>query len=449
MRRLLVGACVVALVAGGHAFAELVYFTRGGQSQLSATIEGESVRLETPGGPKTFPKGDFAAIVPGHRPLDEWVIRRDSARKDGSALARFAAAWWALENGLTDEAISSLEELRPAATSLAPANRAISAIDRLALPCPDSDLDALKTRLKPLRFREVRGPHAILLHQHSEAEALERLDVIERVVKTFHIAFAAQGVELPPPGRQLVSVYFANRRHYVEALHHLDAAAFAETQGYYHPILHAVFAFDTRSTEDQQAGRRAIANRKLVGDAPSELARRTLLLDLDWRSTDLGILAHETVHQLTIASGLAPRFDDFPTWLHEGLAAQFEVVRGGRWAGFGRLNDRRLPDWRSIQPAPRLTPLLRDAGFGRGYRRDLYAQSWALVYFLKKAHPREFLAFLDLLRTPTAEAIVRPDRAYEAFRAAFGLELSGLEAEWHRFLADLKTPLEEGRPGAP
>ena len=81
---------------------------------------------------------------------------------------------------------------------------------------------------------------------------------------------------------------------------------------------------------------------------------------------------------------------------------QFEVIRGGRWAGIGRAHDLRLPDWRRIQPPLRLEPLVRDAGFGRGYNRDLYAQAWALVYYLRAQHPQQFLTFLDLLRAPDA-----------------------------------------------
>jgi Protein of unknown function (DUF1570) len=446
MSRILAVACVAALIAGGPALADLVYFARGGQAQLPATVEGDLVGLDTPDGRLTFPRADFAAIVPEPRPIDDWSARRDVATKDGGVDARFAAAWWALENGLTDQAIAAIEELRPIASATGPTARAIAAIDRLSPPCPDPDLDPLRNRLKPLRFRESRGPHAILFHQHGEAEALERLGLIERVIKTFQVVFAAQGIELPAPERRLVSVYFADHRDYVGFLRRVDGEVFAETQGYYHPILRAVFAFDARSSDEQQAGRRAIANRKVAGESPAELARRALLLDLDWRATDLGILAHETAHQLTTECGLAPRFDDFPTWLHEGIAAQFEVVRGGRWAGFGRANDRRLPDWRSIKPGPRLAPLLRDFGFGRGYRRDLYAESWALVYYLRKTHPREFQAFLDLLRSPRVETIVpRPDRAFEAFRSAFGDDLAGLEADWRRFLDGLKTPLEQGR----
>jgi hypothetical protein len=218
-----------------------------------------------------------------------------------------------------------------------------------------------------------------------------------------------------------------------------------ETQGYYHPTLRTVLAYDTRSGDDQRAGRRVIANRKVAGDPASELDRRSLLLDLAWRETDLGILAHETVHQLVAETGLAPRFDDLPIWLHEGLAEQFEVIRGGRWAGFGRVNERRLLDWRSINPAPRLSPLLRDVGLGHGYRRETYAEAWGLVGFLRKSHPREFLAFLDLLRNPTNEASARPDRAYDAFRSAFGANLAEIEAEWHQHLAGLKTLFEDAK----
>jgi hypothetical protein len=441
--------CLAAFSLVGPACAELVYFARGGQAQLSATIEGEQARLDTPDGPKIFARSDFLSIVPGHDPLGEWTARRDAALKSGSVDEKFAAAWWALENGLTGEAIASFGELRAVASTHEPTRRAIAGLDAMALPCPDPDLDPLRSRLRPLRFREVRGDHVVLLHQVGDLEARERLDVLERVVRTFTLALAAQGVELPPLRRRLASVYFADRRDYARFLRLVDAGAFDDTQGYYHPILRAVFAFDSRSTDEQKAGRRAIGNRRRDGAVESDLARRSLLLDLDWRANDLGIAAHETIHQLVAETGLAPRFDDFPLWLHEGLAAQFEVVRGGRWAGFGRSHDLRLPDWRSIHPAPRLAPLLRDAGFGHGYRRDVYAESWALVYFLRKTRPREFLAFLDRLRTPLPVSTSRSDRAFDAFRAAFGDDLAGLELAWHRYLADLKTPLESGRPAPP
>ncbi len=451
VRALTAGCALVAALAAGLARADLVYFAGGGQAQLPATIEGNRVRLETPDGPRRFDRRDFLAVEPGDDPARDWPARRDSATRDGRIEALFAASWWAMENGLTDEAVALLRSSRPLAASSghAPSLRALAMLDELEAPCPDRpDLASIVARLRPARFAEARGAHVVLLYQGDEAEARRRLDVLERVVATFALGFSAQGVQVSAPRQKLVSVWFADRVDYASFLRRSDAAPFADTQGFYHPTSRVVFAHDTRSSEGHRGRLRAIANRRKDGAPAAEVDRLALLLDLDWRGTDLGIAAHETVHQLTVASGLARRPEEFPSWLHEGLAAQFEVVRGGRWAGVGRVNDLRMPDWRGIHPAPRLAPLLSDEGFARGYRRDSYAEAWALVFFLRKARPVEFLGYLDRLRNPGLEAVPAHDRALLAFRAAFGDDLPGLERDWRRFLADLRTPLESGRPRA-
>ncbi len=200
-----------------------------------------------------------------------------------------------------------------------------------------------------------------------------------------------------------------------------------------------------------------VDGRALIDRLGREAAYRTMLLDLDWRTMDLGLAAHEMVHQLVWDSGLAPRHDAFPIWLHEGFAAQFELIRGGRWAGIGRANDLRLPDWRGLQSPARLEKLIRDVGFGHGYSRDLYAQAWALVYDLRSQHPAEFLTFLDLLRNPIAEPSPADEtggtaggppggRVESCFRRAFGQDLGGLEREWHAFMATVRTPIEQHAP---
>ena len=102
---------------------------------------------------------------------------------------------------------------------------------------------------------------------------------------------------------------------------------------------------------------------------------------------------------------------------------------------------------------------MRDAGFGRGYSRDLYAQAWALVYYLRTRHPGEFLTFLDLLRNPVADpddgddtGAAAPARSpaasgtVAAFRRAFGDDLDALERDWHQFMAGIRTPLEQHAP---
>lgn len=458
--------------------ADLFYFAEGGAVQLRGETQGEKIILETPDGPLDFHHNDFRAIVPGHWPEDEWESRRASALANG-AEARFAAAWWALENGLTPQAVAMVHEAHAVDPRHAPSARMVAALERLDKPLPDPDLGPIR-RAMGGHPDESRSTHVLLLHQHGRADADERIDLLERVVTSYYLLLAAQGIELPAPRHRLATAWFARRRDYLAFLNSEKASAFRATQGYYHPTLEAVFTYDARSSDRQKTAREAIAARRREmsrirgeldplppggrlrlqsGEVTSlgghqtearqrlerrlrDVDRQELLLEMERRSLDFGTAAHETVHQLVAASDLAPRHNDFPVWLHEGFAAQFEVLRGGRWAGIGRAHDHRLPDWRALQPPPRLVPLIRDIGFGQGYRRDSYAAAWALVYYLRKTHPQQFLTFIDLLRAPQSIPAPRDARAFSVFQSAFGENLTILEADWHRYMATLTTPLE-------
>jgi Protein of unknown function (DUF1570) len=337
------------------------------------------------------------------------------------------------------------------------------------------------------------GPHILLLHQHSDAEAAERIALLERVITGFYLTMAAEGLDLKVPTQRLVSAWFANQSDYLNFLKQNDGAAFATTRGYFHPTWNAVVAYDGRTHESQRQARQALeANhqevrraRELLDTLPPkarlklkmtnqaalslsrgqaqpvldrlerEAATQAMLLELDWRAVDMGTAAHEVIHQLVTGSGLAPRHDAFPHWLHEGFACQFEVIRGGRWAGISRAHDLRMPDWRKIQAAPNLERLVRDGGFNHGYQRDLYAQAWALVYFLRTQHPDQFVAFLDRLRGssfPIADDHVSEstsgDRIVNVFRRSFGNDLTAIEREWQTFMAGVRTPLEMHAPDA-
>ena len=446
-----VAASSLGLGCNATAVADWLQFARGGRAELPASVRGSTVVVDAPGGSISFPRQAFRAIVPGGRLDDEWARRRAAAESAPTAAGRFAAGWWALEHGLAPEALAQFRSAASAegVAGHAPLARVGRMLDRLDRPGGDPDLGPIRRSLGGSGWSERSGRHVTLIHQADEADARERLDVLDRVVETFTLALAAQGVDLTVPDRRLVSVWFARQADYVQFLRRSEAAPFADTQGYYHPTLGVVFAFDTRSAPDQAQARARIAVRRRDGSIPAEVAadldRQSLLLDLRWRDGDLGIAAHETVHQLVAATGLAPRLDDFPIWLHEGLAAQFEVVRGGRWAGFGRANDHRLPDWRSIRPAPQLAPLLDDAGLDHGYQRDRYAEAWALVYFLRKTRPAEFATFLDLLRAPRP-ASSPPAPPVVAFRSAFGPDLGATQAEWRRFMQAQAHPAEVNSP---
>jgi hypothetical protein len=426
-------------------------FAAGGRVQLPATIRGDEVLLEAPGGPWAFRKADFRAIVPEPRPEEAWESLRSRATA-GGASARYEAAWWALMNGLTPQAAAMLRSAHDADPAQQPTARMVAALDRLTKPCPDPDL-TLYRRLLPGRWRVARGPHTLVFHQHDDASAAERIDLFERVLTSYYLFFAALGFDPPPPAHRLVSAWFARQEDYLTFLRDDGADAFLTTTGYYHPTADLVVAADPRGTPPRRRAIAELAARRAEADdrARRDLDRRRLLLELECRSLDLGTAAHELVHQLVARTRLAPHHDDFPLWLHEGLAAQFEVVRGGRWAGIGQPHPLRLADWRRLATPPRLAPLVRDVGFGGGYHPGPYASAWALVDFLRREHPGQLVAFLDLLRTPDPDDSPRRGRVLSAFQAAFGPDLAPLESAWHRHVArlqagDVAAPAGEPRP---
>ena len=474
-----VAAIILVAVLTSTIRAELLYFAKGGRVQAAADVQGERVRVESPDGTIEFQRSDFRKIVPGHWPAREWPARREKTRA-GDAATRYAAAWWALENGLTAEAEAMLRSIHADEPHHQPTARMVAVLDRLDRPCTDPDLDRFRAALGQT-FDVVRSRRFVLFHQHPAGDATERIELLERVARSFYLLMASRGFELRVPPTRLLAAWFADQRDYQQFLRSSHAGAFLSTQGYFHPTFLAVVAFDARSASDQRARRDVLMTRQRELDALAtridampvqgrvrvalhgeptrtlgqtearatlararrDLARQQLLLDLERRSVDHGTAAHELVHQLVAASGLFRARADAPLWLHEGLAAQFEVVRGGQWAGISRAHDLRLPDWRAIRPVPALLPLLQDAGFGHGYDRDVYAASWALVYFLRHERPDAFVRFLDLLRAPAVAGAGGPDRWLHAFETAVGTDLASVERDWRSFLRSVQTPLEE------
>lgn len=462
--------------------AELVYFAKGGQAQVAATVEGERVIVNTPAGEFEFLKSDFKSIVPGNWPAREWESRKAAALA-GNAQARFEAAWWALENGLTPEAEVTLRAAGAADPKDAIVSRMLATLDALSRPCADSDVARLQHALGD-NVQIERGPHVLLLHQHTAEEAAERVGVLERVIRTYYLILAAQGLDLNVPKTRMASAWFKEHHDYRSFLRAEHADAFLGTRGYYHPTLRAVVAYDSRSAGAEKSGREAINARlreverlaatvdrmppearprisfpgepartmsrdeakAFVGLLRRDVSRQRVLWELQWRALDLGTASHEMVHQLMAASGLPARHAEFPMWLHEGFAAQFEVIRGGEWAGVGRAHDLRLNDWRQIKTIRRLPGLIRDEGFGRGYKRDLYASCWAFVYYLRKRHPQEFVSYLQLLGNPHVGDPSARGRSVETFRTVFGDSLDDLESDWRHFMDGVATPLESHSP---
>ena len=442
--------------AGRPARAELLYFQDGGRLHVAAEVRDGLVRIKGATEDYVFRTADFRAIVPGHNPEQDWQARRATALESGPE-ARFSAAWWALENGLIPEAVAMLRATH-ADRAHPPTARLVAILDRLAPHLPDPDASSLLHAIG-IPLDSARSRHVLLYHETTQEKAAAQLDLLERVLTAFYLALTADGIDLEPPAEKLVFVALRDQADYLAFLRSQHAGAFATTYGYYHPAYRAVVTFDLRTAPRWASAYRALE--RAHGDSPHgartaaelddprtrNLQRQRLLQEMEVRANADGTAAHELVHALTIASGLAPTPEAFPHWLHEGLAGQFEVVRGGRWAGVGQPHDLRLGDWRKVEPAPNLEGLIRDRGFGQGYKAAVYARSWALVRFLRGAHSGRFLQFLELLRNPPENGVA--PRFATRFQAIFGPDLAAFETEWTRFFQGIHTTLEDFAPQTP
>jgi hypothetical protein len=480
----LLAMLLAAISIQGRTRADLLYFEKGGAVQAPASIEGDEVLVTLPDAQYSFHRKDFRKIVPGFSPRQEWKDRQSR----GASLApsaRFEKAWWALENGLTAECAAELRSLHRLEPARQPVGRMVAILDELDRPVEDPSTADFQKSLG-VAVSVARGPHILLFHQRSDEEAQSRIAFLEQVIPAYYLFFAAQGIDLKVPRSRLVFAWFNEKNDYVAFLRSQNASPFLTTRGYFHPTWNAVVTYDARDSDVQREGRETTRVRReqlagyreglkrlpararlrisLADERPrnlshaealafldrleGEIRRDEFLLDLERRAIDEGTAAHELIHLLAANSGLQPRHDAFPIWLQEGLAMQFEVVRGGWWSGIGRAHDLRLPDWRRVASTARLEPLIGDVGWGRGYQRDLYAQAWSLVCFLRSEHPREFLRYLDLLRGPDASLaeLPRAERSRSAFQRAFGTDLGTLDRQWHDAMNAMKTPLESHAP---
>lgn len=411
-------------------------FRKGGRLECSATVRGEKVFVETASGRFAFPRGDFVSIRPSDPPEKLWPKRLEAALR-GDAQDRADAVYEAMENGLTTDCESLLRRCaRIDRDRLDPAlARMLSALDRLKAGRPEPDLRPL-THCLPGRFDVAQGPLFLLLHRKTAAEAEARLALLEQVASTFMLWSAAHGFELPAPDRKLVCVWFDNRRDYANFLDREGAGGLADTSGYFHPGRRLIALCDS-SVEP------SLTSAASSNPSADDSARLCLLAEQTRQAIDLGASAHETIHLLVSETGFSPRCDSFPLWLHEGLAMQFEAIRFGRWAGVSRISPIRLAHLRRLPSRPRLSPLIRDDGFDRGYSSDRYAQAWSLVYYLSHARPRAFFSYLDQLRVPVFEPSADPSSRFSAlFQTCFGADLPALERSWISSSSSIRSPLD-------
>ena len=118
-------------------------------------------------------------------------------------------------------------------------------LDRLKSPLGDPPLPSLARGL-PADRKSTRGPHILLMHQHEQTDAGERVALLENVVAAYYLYFASLGLDLATPTHRIPSMWFARKDDYLAFLRAEGAVTFLNTRGYHHLTRGLVVAFDCR-----------------------------------------------------------------------------------------------------------------------------------------------------------------------------------------------------------
>jgi hypothetical protein len=152
------------------------------------------------------------------------------------------------------------------------------------------------------------------------------------------------------------------------------------------------------------------------------------------------VTQHEGAHQLAFNTGLQRRDVPYPFWVSEGLACTFETP--GTNVGFGafRVNADRLNEYRAARERGEtlgLRGLLTVRAMAPERVLSLYAESWALFYFLARQHPQALSAYLQELAGRSARPGAEHVDEVQVFRRHFGEDLAAMEKRWEVFIRGL------------
>lgn len=157
-------------------------------------------------------------------------------------------------------------------------------------------------------------------------------------------------------------------------------------------------------------------------------------------------MIHEATHQAAFNTGLHSRIGANPVWMVEGLATVFEApgVRSSRNdSGVkSRINRERLMWFGNFVKERRkpqsLEAFLAADDLFRANPLDAYSQAWALTFYLFETRPRNYAEYLRTVAGRNPLELYTPEARVADFKKAISQDLKLLEAEFLRFIADIR-----------
>lgn len=263
---------------------------------------------------------------------------------------------------------------------------------------------------------EVTGAkHYMVAHPRGQRDAWAAR--LEDFYGDFVHYFSVRGFTLSEPPFPLIAVVCRNQDDFVRYTSQQGRPAARGVLGYYSLTSNRIMLFD-------------------AGSAGSDAKR--------WQQNAETVI-HEATHQLAFNTGIQSRYCPPPTWAVEGLALLFEARGVYNSRDYpdraDRINRQRLGDYRTLvakgaqQQLPR--ELTASDQLFDSHPAVAYAESWALMFYLVEAQPRELARYLArCAERPPLTDYTAPERLAD-FTAVFGDNWRMLDARLTRFLDGL------------
>ncbi len=282
----------------------------------------------------------------------------------------------------------------------------------------------------PAGFEIYSTHHYLICHNTSREYAAWCGALFERLSKEFTNFWSRKGIKLREPEFPLVAIVFNTRDAYTNYAQAELGKSAGSIVGYYSLRSNRITMYDLTGIE-------SLRN---AGDRRGSAAQINQMLAQPQAEQVVATIIHEATHQIAFNSGLQTRFADIPLWVSEGLAVYFEtpdLQSAKGWRNIGAVNTSRLTRFREYlpqRPATSLKSLISDDKRIRDARAalDAYAEAWALNYYLIRNHPKQYLAYLQMLSEKKQLFWDSPQTRLKEFQAAFGDNLGQLDADFLR-----------------
>jgi len=358
--------------------------------------------------------------------LDYVTIRQAGEQRDLAGTIQVEAADGGVLLLTRDGALWPLPKVgQPPLTENGPQMLARRSDDQPFVPLERDELARELAREFP-GFKAHKTQRYLVLHNTSPAYAQWVGALFERLHAAFYTFWTRKGCDLKEPQFPLVALVFDSEAAYKQHAEKELGGAAGNIIGYYSLQTNRMTMYD------------------LTGGGRTTAARINQILSQPGAERTVATIVHEATHQLAFNSGLQVRYADIPLWVSEGIAIYFETPDLGSskgWRSIGAVNRVNLAQFQqSSARRAGLETMLTDSSRFRNSATaaDAYAEAWAWCYFLLRRKEQAFVKYLQLQAQQAPLVDLTAEQRLAQFKSCFGEDLTDLEAEFLKYMRDVK-----------